>query len=55
MIHSTVWEVSEIFNQVRFGNQHIPPDLQEQVKLCLDELESGLATSPIASDLEGRV
>ena len=45
MIHSIVWEVSEIFNEIRFGKHELPTDLRTQVDLCLDELESGLDES----------
>jgi hypothetical protein len=42
LISSVVYEVSEIFNEVRFGNRPVPTDLLEQVDQCLNELENGL-------------
>ncbi len=42
MISSVVYEVSEIFNEVRFGRKPIPEDLRTQIELCLDELEREL-------------
>lgn len=46
LITSVVSEVSEIFNEVRFGKHELPHDLNEEMKNCLDELESVLKTSP---------
>jgi protein-glutamine gamma-glutamyltransferase len=45
LISSVVYEVSEIFNEVRFGNRPIPTDLLEQVDQCLNELENGLGAT----------
>jgi transglutaminase-like putative cysteine protease len=45
LISSVVYEVSEIFNEVRFGKQSLPTDLREQIDECLNELETGLKMS----------
>lgn len=45
MISSVVQEISEIYNQVRFGQQTVPTDLLEQIEICLDDLESTLESS----------
>jgi transglutaminase-like putative cysteine protease len=50
MIRSVVWEVSEIFNEVRFGRIPAPAELREQIDQCLTELEQGLATAEPAID-----
>ena len=43
LIQSTVAEVTEIFNEVRFGRTELDVDLSEQIDLSLKELESALA------------
>lgn len=40
LIGSTVWELSEIFNSVRFGNETLPAELSEQIDSSLAELKS---------------
>ena len=42
LIGSTVREVTELFNDVRFGRQTLPQDLLEQIDSSLDELETSL-------------
>ncbi len=42
MIASTVWEITEIFQQIRFGKQVIPADLQQEIENSLNELSSVL-------------
>lgn len=45
LIASVVHEVSEIFNEVRFGKHTLPADLREQIDDCLNELETGFKTA----------
>jgi len=42
MIASSVWEITEIFQQIRFGKQTIPADLQQEIENSLNELSSVL-------------
>jgi protein-glutamine gamma-glutamyltransferase len=42
LISSVVFEVSEIYNEVRFGKHSIPKELREQIDQCLNELEAEL-------------
>jgi len=44
MIGSTVWEITDIYHDIRFGKKDIPADLREQIELCLGELEEVLNT-----------
>ncbi|MFK7767672.1 MAG: DUF3488 and DUF4129 domain-containing transglutaminase family protein [Mariniblastus sp.] len=43
LIQSTVREITEIFNEVRFGEVDLDRDLTEQIDLSLAELESALS------------
>ena len=45
LIRSTVHEVTEIFNEVRFGQQQLDRELTEQIDLSLNELSSALKQS----------
>ena len=42
LIQSTVFEVTELFNEVRFGRVELEDGLHEQIDLSLNELESAL-------------
>jgi len=42
MIRSGVWEITEIFQQIRFGGQSIPPDLQQEIDNCLHEIDTAM-------------
>ena len=42
LIDSTVREVTELFNEVRFGGQSLPADLTEQIDVSLAELENSV-------------
>jgi hypothetical protein len=53
LISSTVREITELFNEVRFGKQRLPDDLHQQIGLSLKELEEGLAVESVV--LENRV
>ncbi|MFT5303336.1 MAG: hypothetical protein ACI814_004155 [Mariniblastus sp.] len=39
LIQSTVREVTELFNDVRFGQEQLEPELCAQIEMCLDELK----------------
>ena len=43
LIGSTVREITELFNEVRFGKQELPADLMTQVEISIKELEQCLA------------
>ena len=42
LISSTVYEVTELFNGVRFGNEELESDLASQVEISLKELDAAL-------------
>ena len=44
MIQSTVREITELFNEVRFGHVDLEDDLSEQVELSLSELQKAIKT-----------
>lgn len=50
LIGSTVREITELFNDVRFGKQELPADLQTQVDICLSELKQSLALRAAMSE-----
>ncbi len=41
LIGSTVREITELFNDVRFGKQELAADLRAQVDISIKELEQG--------------
>ena len=48
MIQSTVYEVTELFNEVRFGSESIDQELGDQIDLSLSELDTALK-QPLAN------
>jgi hypothetical protein len=42
LISSTVREITELFNEVRFGKQKLPADLLDQVDISIKELKQSL-------------
>ena len=42
LISSTVYEVTELFNVVRFGNEELESDLASQIEISLNELDTAL-------------
>ncbi len=50
LISSTVHEITEIFNDVRFGKQVLPADLKQQISASLNELENGLAIESVVME-----
>jgi len=50
LISSTVQEITELFNDVRFGKQTLPLELKRQIDISLDELKHGLATETLVME-----
>ena len=50
MIDSTVREVTELFNEVRFGGQTLPEDLTEQIDVSLSELENSVRLESLQNE-----
>ena len=49
LIQSTVREITELFNEVRFGEVELESDLSEQIDLSLAELRTALATETLVA------
>ncbi len=45
LISSTVHEITELFNEVRFGQEELQSDLASQIELSLNELDAALQLS----------
>ena len=50
LIDSTVREVTELFNEVRFGGQTLPEDLTEQIDVSLSELENSVRLESLQNE-----
>ena len=44
LIQSTVHEITELFNEVRFGQAELEPELSSQIRMSLDELKLAIAS-----------
>jgi hypothetical protein len=45
-----VREVTELFNEVRFGGQTLPEDLTEQIDVSLSELENSVRLESLQNE-----
>lgn len=50
LIQSTVREITELFNEVRFGRVEIEPELSEQIDLSLAELNEALQRQSLVAE-----